>query len=449
MTQALFSVLGWPITTYALLTIICCIAVPVSLLPHFRRKQLLPLIPLYTFIAVLLSLILGRSLYCSVHASNIFYDPMGRFLGLTPLFDLRIGNISVIGVALGCLIAAWITARLMRTSFSALLDTLCFPLTLLFSIMRFIEPLSGQGFGPTVTSPLLTWAPLSIQNGWGGWAISICFLEAVLLLVIAFILKRVQFQRTGNRFLLALLIGAAAAAVFGILIGIPVLRLKGDYLAIVTLAFGEIIKNLVNILFIGKDSSGFHFSTESSMALGMEPGGTVIINGPQGITGTPNDANFTIAAVLLLLTLFIVIRLVQSRDGRAIMAIRDNRIAAESVGINITKYKLMAFTISAALAGVAGVLYAHNLSTLTANTNNFGYNQSIMILVFVVLGGIGNLRGSMIAAVVLTLLPELLRGLADYRMLIIMMIFNWSPKAIQWRERTFAKLKKKTKKEAQ
>ena len=257
------------------------------------------------------------------------------------------------------------------------------------------------------------------------------------------------------RFLLALLIGAAAAAVFGILIGFPVLRLNGDYLAIVTLAFGEIIKNLVNILFIGKDSSGFHFSTESSMALGMEPGGTVIINGPQGITGTPNDANFTIAAVLLLLTLFIVIRLAQSRDGRAIMAIRDNRIAAESVGINITKYKLMAFTISAALAGVAGVLYAHNLSTLTANTNNFGYNQSIMILVFVVLGGIGNLRGSMIAAVVLTLLPELLRGLADYRMLIyavvliIMMIFNWSPKAIQWRERTFAKLKKKTKKEAQ
>ena len=210
MTQALFSVLGWPITTYALLTIICCIAVPVSLLPHFRRKQLLPLIPLYTFIAVLLSLILGRSLYCSVHASNIFYDPMGRFLGLTPLFDLRIGNISVIGVALGCLIAAWITARLMRTSLSALLDTLCFPLTLLFSIMRFIEPLSGQGFGPTVTSPLLTWAPLSIQNGWGGWAISICFLEAVLLLVIAFILKRVQFQRTGNRFLLALLLITAS-----------------------------------------------------------------------------------------------------------------------------------------------------------------------------------------------------------------------------------------------
>ena len=95
-----------------------------------------------------------------------------------------------------------------------------------------------------------------------------------------------------------------------------------------------------------------------------------------------------------------------------------NRIAAESVGINITKYKLMAFSISAALAGVAGVLYAHNLSTLTALPKNFGYNMSIMILVFVVLGGIGNIRGSIIAAVLLTMLPELLRGLNDFRMLI-------------------------------
>ena len=116
----------------------------------------------------------------------------------------------------------------------------------------------------------------------------------------------------------------------------------------------------------------------------------------------------------------------------------------------MTKYKLMAFTISAALAGAAGVLYAHNLSTLTANTNNFGYNMSITILVFVVLGGIGSMRGSMIAAVILTLLPEVLRGLSDYRMLIyaivliIMMLFNWAPKAIEWREKylSFGKKKK-------
>ena len=245
------------------------------------------------------------------------------------------------------------------------------------------------------------------------------------------------------RFLLALLIGIVVAAVFGILIGIPVLRLKGDYLAIVTLAFGEIIKNLVNVLYIGKDANGFHFSTKDVMALDMEPDGTVIVNGPQGITGTPKDATFLIGFILILITLFIVLNLINSRDGRAIMSIRDNRIAAESIGINVTKYKLMAFTVSAALAGAAGVLYAHNLSTLTANTNNFGYNQSIMILVFVVLGGIGNIRGSIIAATILTMLPELPRALpvADYRMLvfaivlIIMMHFNWAPKAIEWRER--------------
>ena len=244
----------------------------------------------------------------------------------------------------------------------------------------------------------------------------------------------------GLRFFLALLIGAAVAALFGLIIGIPVLRLKGDYLAIVTLAFGEIIKNLINVFFIGKDANGFHFSMKDAMSLNMD-GGDVIINGPQGITGTPNDSTFTIGVILVLITLVIVLHLINSRDGRAIMAIRDNVIAAESIGINVTKYKLMAFTISAAMAGAAGVLYAHNLSTLTANTNNFGYNMSITILVFVVLGGIGNIRGSIIAAVILTLLPELLRGLSDYRMLIyaivliIMMLFNWAPKAIEWREK--------------
>jgi branched-chain amino acid transport system permease protein len=252
---------------------------------------------------------------------------------------------------------------------------------------------------------------------------------------------------SGVRYLLAILIGALCAGICGILIGIPVLRLKGDYLAIVTLAFGEIIKNVVNILFIGKDSRGFHFSTKDSMSLGLEPDGMLIVNGPQGIAGTPKDSTFVIGVVLILITLFIVLNLIHSRSGRAIMAIRDNRIAAESVGINITKYKLMAFSVSAALAGVAGVIYSHNLATLTATSKNFGYNMSIMILVFVVLGGIGNIRGSIIAAIILTLLPELLRGLSDYRMLIyaivliVMMLFNWSPKAIEWRERHLGRLK--------
>ena len=260
---------------------------------------------------------------------------------------------------------------------------------------------------------------------------------------------------SGLRFFFAILIGAFFAGVFGLLIGIPVLRLKGDYLAIVTLAFGEIIKNLVNIMFVGRDENGFHISFTNTMDLNMSEDGDVIIKGAQGITGTPHDSSFTIGIVLLLITLFIVLNLIHSRDGRAIMAIRDNTIAAESVGIHITKYKLMAFSISAALAGVAGVLYAHNLSTLTALPKNFGYNMSIMILVFVVLGGIGNIRGSIIASVILTLLPELLRGLNDYRMLIysivliVMMLFNWAPKCIEWREKVAARFKKSVKKEAE
>ena len=211
---------------------------------------------------------------------------------------------------------------------------------------------------------------------------------------------------------IAVIIGAAVAAVFGVLIGIPVLRLKGDYLAIVTLAFGEIIKNIINAVYLGKDGSGFHISLKDSMSLKMDADGEVLIKGAQGITGTPQAATFTIGVILVLITLFIVMNLVNSRTGRAIMAIRDNRIAAESIGINITKYKLMAFSISAGLAGVAGVLYAHNLTTLTALPKNFGYNMSIMILVYVVLGGIGSIRGSVIATVILYLLPEMLRGLS-------------------------------------
>lgn len=254
------------------------------------------------------------------------------------------------------------------------------------------------------------------------------------------------------RFLLALIIGTLTAAVFGFLIGIPVLRLRGDYLAIVTLAFGEIIKNVINVLYIGRDSSGFHISIKDANSLNLGEDGVMLINGAKGITGTPHQSSFLLGVVLILISLVVVFHLVNSRSGRAIMAIRDNRIAAESVGINITKYKLMAFSISAAIAGMGGVLYAHNLATLTALPANFGYNMSIMILVFVVLGGMGSFRGSIIAAVILTMLPEVLRGLADYRMLIYaivlisMMLFNWAPKAIEWRQRHSLKkmFKKKT-----
>lgn len=245
-------------------------------------------------------------------------------------------------------------------------------------------------------------------------------------------------ENTFIRFSLAILIGAISAGLFGVIIGVVVLRLRGDYLAIVTLAFGEIIKNVINVLYIGYDSKGIHFSMEDTASLNLEEDGKVIIKGAQGISGTPRNATFTIAVILLIFTYLIITNLINSRSGRAVMAIRDNRIAAESVGINITKYKILAFSISAALAGVAGVLYSHNISTV--QSTKFGYNMSIMILVYVVLAGMGNLRGSMIAAVVLTVLPEYLRFLRDYRMLIysivliVMMLFNWAPACIEWRK---------------
>lgn len=272
----------------------------------------------------------------------------------------------------------------------------------------------------------------------------------------AFCTKLLQDSVTNEilLFLIAIVAGTVSAAFFGFLIGIPVLRLRGDYLAIVTLAFGEIIKNIINVLYIAKDKDGFHFAISNSNAVKPSADGMWLVNGAKGISKIPHLSSFTAGIILILVCLFIVYNLVNSRSGRAIMAIRDNRIAAESVGINITKFKLMAFTISAAIAGAGGVLYAHNLSTVTATPTNFGFNMSIMILVFVVLGGMGSFRGSMIAAVILTLLPEVLRGLSDYRMLIYsivliaMMLFNWAPKCIEFRQRLAVKFKKNAKKEA-
>ena len=255
-------------------------------------------------------------------------------------------------------------------------------------------------------------------------------------------------------FLIAIAVGTIAAAFFGFLIGIPVLRLRGDYLAIVTLAFGEIIKNVINVLYIAKDENGFHFAISDGNKIELSEDGIWLINGAKGIAKIPHLSSFTAGVIMILVILFIVYNFVNSRTGRAVMAIRDNRIAAESVGINITKYKLLAFSVSAALAGVAGVLYAHNLTTLTALPKNFGYNMSIMILVYVVLGGIGNIRGSVIAAVVLYMLPELLRGLSNYRMLIyavvliLAMLFNSAPQFVVLRERIAQNFRKKEKEAA-
>ncbi len=211
--------------------------------------------------------------------------------------------------------------------------------------------------------------------------------------------------------LLAIIAGGIMAGIMGVLIGIPVLRLQGDYLAIVTLAFGEIIRNVLNCIYISLDGKTLHFSFNRP-----DLPGKLLFRGPTGATGVSRIATFTAGFLLVLFTLFVVINLIHSRSGRAIMAIRDNKIAAEACGLDVTKYRMMAFVTSAALAGMGGALFGLNYSTLVPA--NFSFNTSILILVYVVLGGIGNITGSIIAATVLYVLPEQLRAFADYRMLV-------------------------------
>ena len=219
----------------------------------------------------------------------------------------------------------------------------------------------------------------------------------------------------GVRLLIAVIVATLFGALAGFLIGIPVLRLQGDYLAIVTLAFGEIIKSIFNNLYLGMDSKGLHASLLSDKT-NLAEDGKMLINGPMGIGGIQKISTFTAGFIMIMLTLIVVFHLINSRTGRTIMAIRDNRIAAESVGVNVTTHKMTAFVISAAMAGAAGPLFAMNYSTIVAN--KFDFNTSILILVFVVLGGQGNMLGSIIAAAVLTILPEALREYSDYRMLV-------------------------------
>ncbi len=249
-------------------------------------------------------------------------------------------------------------------------------------------------------------------------------------IVIAVLLKD-TIPNDALRLVCAMFGGGILAGFVGFVIGVPVLRLRGDYLAIVTLAFGEIMKNIVGNTYAGIDDTGFHMAVSTSK-MKLEAGGKYIINGPLGATGVEKLASFTMGFLLVLFTLFVVLNLINSKEGRAIKAVRDNRIAAESVGINVTAFRMKAFVVSAFLAGMAGALFGLNYSSITAT--KFNFNTSINILVFVVLGGMGNILGSVISATLLYVLPEALRSLEDYRMilyavvLIVVMLCTWSPK---------------------
>ena len=246
--------------------------------------------------------------------------------------------------------------------------------------------------------------------------------------VSGWLLNACAIENTTLRLVLAIVAGGIMAGVMGALIGIPVLRLRGDYLAIVTLAFGEIIRNLVNVLYVGVADGRLAFSFLNKK---MPEGVTMLVDGAKGAVKIKPVSTFTAGFVLIMLTLIVVLNLVNSRAGRAIKATRDNRIAAESMGVPVTKYKMMAFVTAAALAGMAGALYGLNSSTVVPT--QFTFNQSINVLVFVVLGGLGNVLGSVISATLLTVLPEMLRAFSDYRMLvyavvlILVMIFTNNP----------------------
>lgn len=223
-------------------------------------------------------------------------------------------------------------------------------------------------------------------------------------------------------FIVALIVGAAIAGVFGFIIGLPALRLKGDYLAIVTLAFGEIVKTV------------FENTSEESFG------------GPIGLRTPRFDKQylFIIGFVLVLVTLFVIQNLIRSKHGRAITAIRDNEIAARATGINVTQYKLIGFIISSAFAGVAGVFYSFANSTVKASV--FDYNFSIEILIMVVIGGMGNISGTIVSATLITYINTQLQTILTGDMavlkdilyaliLVLIVIYNNAPIFKNFREK--------------
>ena len=197
------------------------------------------------------------------------------------------------------------------------------------------------------------------------------------------------FQQ-GALFLAALLAGGLSAALAGLLVGVPSLRLKGDYLALVTLGFGEIIR----VIFQNVE----------------------VLGGALGMNGIPPYTNIFWVLAFVAITVFVVTCLVNSTYGRGFLATHDDEIASEAVGLNTTRYKIVAFVIGAFFAGIAGGLYGHFKLTITPT--GFDFTKSIEIVVMVILGGMGNTVGVILAAILLTLLPEVLRPIAEYRMVL-------------------------------
>ena len=234
-----------------------------------------------------------------------------------------------------------------------------------------------------------------------GFTGQLCLGHAGFMSIGAYV-SAVLTQKAGMPFIVSIFLGAIIACIFAALIGYPTLKLTGDYFAITTLAFCEIIRIIImNIDLVG---------------------------GARGFTGIPRETNFTLAFLFMVITVIVIYNIIHSSQGRAMLSVRENEIAAESMGINAFKYKMLAFIIAAFFAGLAGGLYAHYMGYI--QPASFDFNKSIDYLTFVVFGGMGSLSGSIIATIVLTFLPELLRGLGEFRMLIyplaliLLMIFR-------------------------
>ncbi|MEQ8153952.1 MAG: branched-chain amino acid ABC transporter permease [Clostridiaceae bacterium] len=203
-------------------------------------------------------------------------------------------------------------------------------------------------------------------------------------------------------FIIVLIAGGLVAGLMSLVIGIPTLKLKGDYFAITTLAFGEIIKGII-------------MNTDA-------------VGGARGLSRIPKHTNFTWVFAIMTVTIIVVYNIIHSSQGRAMISVRENEIAAEAMGVNTFKYKVIAFIIAAFFAGVAGGLFAHQ--QMFIQPQSFDFMKSIEILTFVVFGGMGSLSGSVLATIILTFLPEYLRGLKDLKniiypiALIVLMIFR-------------------------
>ena len=224
-------------------------------------------------------------------------------------------------------------------------------------------------------------------------------------------------------FLIVLFTGGIAAAFAGIIVGVPSLRLKGDYLAITTLGFAEIIRVVIQSMDVIGASQGFRgaYIFENGVKASQIPAD--MSNVPYVFYSVPKYTNFFWTFTFVALIIYFISNLMSSTYGRGFLAVKDDEVAAESMGVNTTKFKVIAFVSGAFFAGIAGALYGH--FNLYLNPEDFNFLKSEEIVVMVILGGMGSMIGVIIAAIVLTILPELLRGIAEYRMIIYALLLIW------------------------